>query len=366
MSVLRPTSRHSPVPSYQPHSTPLKQRATAPTPAPNVMPAVPPKPVADDMDLRGAIVISAAPLPCMTRWWNAGVMSVLRWLFRPGNSHEFMRSSLDRLMFITPETLQKTYPNAQFKTTCPGEVDAEEISAERGLQRTILYLHGGAYFMGSIAGYRDHALRLSKACRANVVLLKYALAPEHAFPTGLNNAVSAYLALAAQRPDTPLFIGGDSAGGGLALALACEIRDRNIRGPKVTAPAGVFCLSPWADLTGSGTAVTENAKEDQWLTKRHMDQWASWYAGSTPTDNPQVSPARANYTGVAPLCLFAAQKEILLSDSISVANAARLAGVDVRLYVGQNMQHNWSLIFPALQQSEDLLQVVAKFVDKPA
>lgn len=157
----------------------------------------------------------------------------------------------------------------------------------------------------------------------------------------------------------PLFLSGDSAGGGLALALL--LRLRALHGP---APAGAILLSPWTDLTASGASVDANHGKDLWLTRRHLETWARHYAGASDAHSPELSPVFANLAGVPPLLLLAAQDELLLDDARRVHEAALRAGVDSRLLVGPGMQHDWPLTLPWLAESRQAWREMRRFVDE--
>ena len=151
------------------------------------------------------------------------------------------------------------------------EVDglwAEPADATDGA--AMIYLFGGGYVLGSPASRRKTAGHLAAASGMGVLVPNYRLAPEHPFPTAVEDAVRAYSWLTAQRgPSAQVFVAGDSAGGGLALATAIAVRDR-----KLMPPAGVVTLSLWGDLTCSGASMTDRAARDLECTPAGQQEMA--------------------------------------------------------------------------------------------
>src|SRR6202008_3667226 len=161
--------------------------------------------------------------------------------------------------------------------------------------RVILYLHGGAFFMGSPASYRNRAMRLSYRCHAQVFVPAYRLAPEHPFPAALEDAFAAWQLLQTLQRDAPLFLAGDSAGGGLSLSLLVRLRDLGL-----AMPNGAVLLSPWTDLTVSGASIEGNRGKDLWFTRKHLEVWARYYLGGADVRLLSVSPVFADFSGLPP------------------------------------------------------------------
>jgi acetyl esterase/lipase len=201
----------------------------------------------------------------------------------------------------------------------------------------LLYLHGGGYAIGSAAGHRHVAGGLGAAAGIVAYSLDYRLAPEHPYPAAVDDAVAAYSALLAQgiAPER-IVVAGDSAGGGLTLARALAVRDRDL--PQ---PAGLFCISPWADLTQTGKSYQVGATRDLLVTRDALDAWSAIYAVEHDRTSPLISPALGDFTGLAPILIHVGADEVLLSDSIKVAEAAGFANVPVTLVVASDMQHVW-------------------------
>lgn len=211
----------------------------------------------------------------------------------------------------------------------------------------LLYLHGGGYAIGSAAGHRHVCAHLAAAAGLTGYSLDYRLAPEHPYPAAVDDAVAAYAGLlqAGIAPKN-IVIAGDSAGGGLTLATALALRDRGL--PQ---PAGLFCISPWADLTQAGASYDVCADRDLLVTKSALDAWTVLYAADRDPAAPLISPAFADYTGLAPILVHVGADEILLSDSLKVAERAGLANVPMHLVIEKDMQHVWHFMLGMLTQA---------------
>ena len=211
----------------------------------------------------------------------------------------------------------------------------------------LLYLHGGGYAIGSAAGHRHVCAHLAAAAGITGYSVDYRLAPEHPYPAAVDDAVAAYAGLLAQGvAPQHIIIAGDSAGGGLTLATALALRARAL--PQ---PAGLFCISPWADLTQTGESYRVCAERDLLVTKTALDAWTVLYAGERDPAAALISPAFADFTGLAPILVHVGADEILLSDSLKVAEAAGLANVPVELVIEKDMQHVWHFMLGMLTQA---------------
>ena len=226
-----------------------------------------------------------------------------------------------------------------------GGVKGERIAAPGATaSRAILYLHGGGYVIGSPASHRPLVAQFSAASGATAYSMDYPLAPEHPFPQGLDAAVAAYRALMGEgvKPQN-IVIAGDSAGGGLTLATALKLRELNV--PK---PAGLFCMSPWSDLTFAGESHRSHTARDPMVGKALLDQMSQMYLAKTPATNTYASPALADYKEMPPILIHVGTEEVLLSDSIAVAHKAGLAGVECTLMIAPEMVHVFHAFFPML------------------
>jgi monoterpene epsilon-lactone hydrolase len=272
-----------------------------------------------------------------------------------------MRARFERLARVSRARLQRKFPRLLFQDHVVGELAVESVCAVERPARVILYLHGGAFFMGSPASYRSRAMRLSYRCQAEVFVPAYRLAPEHPYPAALDDALAAWRLVTALRHDASVFIAGDSAGGGLGLSLIVRLRDHGLR-----LPQGAVLLSPWTDLTVSGASVEANHGRDLWFTRKHLETWARYYVGGADARSPYVSPVFADTSGLPPLLLLAGEHELLLDDARRVVEAARGKGASASVLIGTGMQHDWPLALPWLDESRHAWQLMRAFIEEPA
>lgn len=201
--------------------------------------------------------------------------------------------------------------------------------------RAILYLHGGAYTAGSPRSHRPMVARIAEAAGSIAIAADYRKGPEHRFPAAVEDATAVYRAMLDGGLDPRrLVVAGDSAGGGLALALALALRAEGL--PQ---PAGFFVISPWADLTQSGASYRTKAETDPMITKAALDENALMYLGGLDAHDPLASPVFGDFQGVAPILIQTGSEEALLSDSITMADVLAHARVEVRLEVWPEMIH---------------------------
>jgi len=221
----------------------------------------------------------------------------------------------------------------------------------------LLHLHGGGYVIGSPETSVGFLYAMSKAAGAEVVAVDYRMAPEHPFPAAVDDAVAAYQGLLESgiSPER-LVLTGDSAGGGLCVALLQSLRDAH-----TPLPAGAVLFSPWCDLEQSGASMETNAKAD-YLTKEMLEKWAGWYAGETSRSDPLVSPIHADLSGLSPLLVFAGSAEVLLDDAVRLVAAVEAQGGDATLRVYDGMIHDWIGVASFLDASKKTMAETADFV----
>jgi monoterpene epsilon-lactone hydrolase len=235
------------------------------------------------------------------------------------------RAELIALLYPTPDDVQVE------------QVDAGGVPADLLLppgvddRRVLLYLHGGAYVAYSPRSHRELAARIGRAAGCAVLVPDYRLAPEHPYPAALEDALAALTWLRAQGRRVAL--AGDSAGGGLALALS-----QRLRATGQPQAGGLALLSPWTDLAMTGTSVQE-VQDDPTLDVARLRGAGLSYAGSADPAAPELSPLHADLTGLPPMHIEVGSGEILLSDSTRLAESAASAGVAVTLEVGEGLPH---------------------------
>ena len=293
------------------------------------------------------------------RWLSLrGYGLVTSTLFGATTPPVVMRTRFERLSRNPRETMRRKFPNLLFGDHAVGDLAIESLCAVESPTRVILYLHGGAFVMGSPASYRNRSMRLSYRCHAEVFVPAYRLAPEHPYPSAFDDALVAWRFVKALRQDAPIFVVGDSAGGGLSLSLLVRLRDLGL-----AMPNGSLLLSPWTDLTVSGPSVDRNCRKDLWFTRKHLEIWANYYVGRADPRSPYVSPVFAELSGLPPLLILVGEDELLLDDALRVRDAATSEGTDVRVLVGKGMQHDWPLTLPWLDESRFAWNVMRRFVE---
>jgi acetyl esterase/lipase len=223
----------------------------------------------------------------------------------------------------------------------------------------ILYFHGGGYVLGSLDTHHELMGRLSRTCQAPVLGLDYRLAPEHPYPAAVEDAVNAYLALRERGISADrIVLGGDSAGGGLALACLLALKTRG-----KALPAGAVLFSPWTDLSGSGESTNSRADVDPMVSPQLLQPMAALYRGDVAAEDPGVSPLFGDLEGLPPMLIQVGDHEILLDDSTRLASTAQAAGVEVDLEIYDGAFHVFQ-VMPELPESADALTKVGMFFER--
>ncbi|PCI48071.1 MAG: alpha/beta hydrolase [Moraxellaceae bacterium] len=234
------------------------------------------------------------------------------------------------------------------------------IKKDKPYQQTnsiILYLHGGGYLFGSPHGYKRLTWPIAKQCDMPMAILDYRMAPDHVYPSALEDSIAAYKALLEQGYSS-IFIMGDSAGGNLTLATLLKINQL-----KLTPPCAAVAISPWADLSMSGASAVYNMKNDPYIPGGPKQiEVAKLYAGNTPLDDPLLSPAFADYRGITtPLKITVGGPEVLLDDAKRVAESASKAGVEVDFKIWPDMAHVFPL-FRFLPEGKACAKEIVDFI----
>ena len=227
-------------------------------------------------------------------------------------------------------------------------------------RRYVLYLHGGGYVLGSIDTHRELAAQIARVADARVLVIDYRLAPEGPFPAGLNDTERAYRwLLEIGVPPGQIALAGDSAGGGLALALLQRLKGKELPMPA----AGVF-LSPWVDLTCTTPSLDTNAATDLLLNKPQMQSFARVYAGNQSLSSPGVSPLFGDFEGLPPCLIQVSRQELLLDDAVRLNETMEKAGVVCKLSKWSQMPHAWQLLHRYLFQADEALKEIGEFLQQ--
>jgi len=222
-------------------------------------------------------------------------------------------------------------------------------------KRIILYFHGGGYHWGSPQTHRQLIYHLCEFAEATCYAPDYRLAPENPFPAALNDAVDSYLALLAKGfSANQIIVGGDSAGGGLTLALLLRVKEL-----KHPMPIAAFCLSPWCDLTESTRSRRTKSPVDPMLTADMARRWAFGYASSEEFLNPLVSPLFGNFSGLPPILVHVGSEEILLDDAVRLKDKDE---ADITVKVWPEMIHVFHFFADVLPTGMQALKEIGDFI----
>lgn len=284
----------------------------------------------------------------------------LSWFVKRRARHETLDQS--RRRFLAMEALIPHPPrDTQTITINVGGVSANRVITPASRpNRHVLYLHGGAYRLGAPSTYRHFTWRVASAAQARALVIDYRLAPEHPFPAALEDAVSCYRWLLAEGADPRRFaVVGDSAGGGLALALLLKLRDSGL-----PLPAAAVALSPWTDLASTGASLTLNAKSDAMVNAHDVPKFAADYlAGADPRD-PYASPLYGDPSGLPPTLIQVGSDEVLRDDAVRMAKRMQHAHCQVELQIWPQMPHVWHLLAPILPEAREAITEIGKFVQR--
>lgn len=249
-------------------------------------------------------------------------------------------------------------PEAIVERTSLAGVPVERISPPGRADRVLLHFHGGAFFAGSSKTHRALASELALRGAAQVIMVDYRRAPEHAYPAALQDGLACYHALleAGWRSDQ-IMLGGDSGGCAHILSLALTLRDRGL--PQ---PAGLVMISPYLDITLSLPSVTRNARLDPMVTAHALRRGGDGYRGNIPENDPRVSPLFADLHGLPPVLVQAGSAEILLDDALQFSARAQAAGVNVQCHIYDGLWHNFQMFNALIAEADDALDEIGEFI----
>ena len=250
-------------------------------------------------------------------------------------------------------------PDVRVDTVDAGGVRAEWTTTPGAhADRVLVFLHGGGYISGSLASHRHSVARMGREARARTLALDYRLAPEHPFPSALDDALGGYRFLRATGIEPgAIAIVGESAGGGLALALLLRLREGG-----ETLPACLWLCSPWVDLALTGASLTTKAEVGPLLQEPYLAELAKAYLNGTDPRDPLASPLYADLRGLPPTLVQVGSAETLLDDAVRIAGAAGAADVPTTLRIWPHMIHAWHLFHPQLAEGRAALAEGGRFV----
>lgn len=219
----------------------------------------------------------------------------------------------------------------------------------------MFYLHGGGYVVGSAYAYRNFVSQLAVRVGTATFIPEYRLAPEHPFPAAYDDALTAYTGLA-KAGYRQILLAGDSAGGGLALAILAELKAIG------NAPVAAAVISPWTDLALTGASVEDRAEKDPLSTRASLMGSANLYRSSGEVSDPRVSPLWGDLSGLPPVQIHVGEDDILLDDTRRYAERMLAAGGSVDAHVWEGMPHVFPANLSTLDAAPSALNLLAKFL----
>jgi acetyl esterase/lipase len=262
--------------------------------------------------------------------------------------------------------------DAQFSPVDAGGVRAEWVLAPGAdSRRRTLYIHGGAWMMGSPLSHRVITSKFSEITGGAVLAIDYRLMPEHPRMAGIEDCRNAYQWMLDNGPDgsapaSAVFVAGDSAGGNLTLSLIAWVRDQGLR-----APNAAVALSPATDGTLGSPSLLANIATDGMLgplfgpmsrVPRSVLLWAAWFLHRIRPNDPVVSPVFGDLSNLPPLLIHASDIEMLLDDSVRYANKASAAGSPVMLQTWNHVVHVWHIFNPELTEARQAFDEIGRFL----
>ena len=268
---------------------------------------------------------------------------------------EELRSSVEaraRVMF-------RPSPDTDVRDIVLGDLPALRVAdREADPSKVIYYIHGGAFVFASPSVYRAMLGRLSALTGWEAVLPNYRKAPEHPFPAAADDVRAGWEALLSRgHQPGDIVVGGDSAGGNLALVMLADLVADGAQLPR-----GVFALSPVTDLTYSSPSVQENAARDSILPAERAIELRQMYLQGHDPEDPRASPIGGRFQGAPPVFIAASTTEMLRDDGLRMVDHLEQADVNVTLHTGDGLPHVWPLFRPFIPEAEHTLQRIAKWI----
>ena len=276
----------------------------------------------------------------------------------PSPSVAELRAGMEQMLGALPAVAGVTVEAADAGGVPAEWTYTESAGEDRG---TLLYLHGGGYFEGSIATHRRLVASLCLAAGVRGLSVGYRLAPEHPFPAALVDALTAFRWLVGPGDEEArrVIVAGDSAGGGLAAALLVALRDDDD-----ALPAGGYLISPWTDLAATGDSIRTRADADPMIDPRDTERITRYYVPDGTVENPLVSPLYADLNGLPPLLVHVGDAEVLLDEAVRFADRARLAGVAVESEVWPEAFHVFQMLAGLLPEADEAIAQAGEWMVK--
>lgn len=285
--------------------------------------------------------------------------ALLRWRLKPKLTSANFDPQRFRAWLERSSAKRKTCPGVSIHVVEQDQIRGEWHEPETAMvDQCLLYLHGGGYLFGSPRTYRHFTTTLAKLCDSRLFSLDYRLAPEAPFPAAVEDAMAAYLWLLQRFPAQRIVLAGDSAGGGLALALILALKDAG-----QPLPGGAMLLSPYADLLATGASLHSNAASCAMFDAPSIQRAADAYLAGQDGASPLASPLYGDFSGFPPVLIQVSDNEALRDDSLRLAERLDQAGVAVRLDIWRGQAHVWPTFHPLLPEAATSLRDLADFAN---
>ena len=251
--------------------------------------------------------------------------------------------------------------NIKYKRVVAGNIHAEWITCgEVDENKIFMFMHGGGYYRGSVAATRATVARISAEAKVKCLSIEYRLAPEYPFPAAIDDTYSAYEWLINEGIcPKQIIVSGQSAGGGLCLALLLKIKENNI-----SQPLGAVALSPWTDLSQSGKTMIKNKNIDPVISKQYLDRFAKLYFPDLNNMSHLASPIIGDLSGLPNMLIQVGSAETMLDNSTRFYEKAKKANVNVKLEIWENMFHGWHSNAHILKDAENAIKKIGEFCNK--
>jgi acetyl esterase/lipase len=286
----------------------------------------------------------------VNEWWKRNAIESPKW-----KSVTEARTANERWQVLTNEPGETDY----FEIDACGVKAMWAVPKEANDKKVILCFHGGGYFIGSMYTHRKMYAHLAKRIGCKALIINYSLAPEHTFPTQINESIKVYQWLLEQG-FTPkdIAFAGDSAGGGLLVSVMLELKNKSI--PQ---PVAGMAMSPWFDLEATSESMSTNAEIDLIFSREWIKSMGRSYLGEHGNEkDPVASPLYSNLDGLPPLYLHVGGDEVLLDDSIRLAMLGEQSGTMIKVAVFPGMQHSFQMAAGNAPESDESLQKFASWV----
>lgn len=289
---------------------------------------------------------------------HESVVRALRSLPTLGSGGDFDLEAARASMLAMSANPQLPDGAAFEKTTIAG-IPAEWVTLPgTDTTKTVLYLHGGGYVLGSIDTHRGLGSRIAEAAGTRMLMLDYRLAPETPFPGAVEDATAAYDFLLEQgvAPEK-IAVGGDSAGGGLTFATLVSLKEQG-----KPLPGAAFALSPWVDLEGLGASMETRAEADPMVSKQGLVRMGKFYLGDADPKTPLAAPLYADLSGLPPMLVQVGTAETLLDDSIRIVDRMIASGGRVELQQYEDLIHVFQAFAPIVPESLEAIDRIGAFL----